>query len=84
MEEDIHEPASVLSVFDADRRSARPIRIKWRNRVYPVREIGMHYTKVVGGVLHHIYSIVSGSTLLVLHLNTKTLFWTVEKVVDNG
>lgn len=82
MEEEIHEPVSVLSVFDAERRVARPIRLKWHNRVYPIKTITMHYTKTIDGILHHIYAVASGSTFFVLYLNSKTLFWTVEEAID--
>lgn len=79
----LHEKAKVLASFDSEDNKFSPLRIVWRGREYKVGEIGMHSTETIGGVLHHIFSAMTNSSLFVLHFNTKNLMWTVEDVIDS-
>jgi hypothetical protein len=79
----INEKISVLSLFNAANNKAMPYLIKWKNRKYPVTQIGLHHTVHIGKVLHHIFSISSGNTYFRINLNTENLHWTLEEL-DTG
>jgi hypothetical protein len=82
--ENLHEPISVISVFDAKKRSFKPLKIKWNNREYIITEITSHLTDKVKGILHHTWTIMCGDTFMEIHLNTQNLFWTIERVGSYG
>lgn len=79
----LHEKVAVLALFDANDNKFTPLKLTWRGREYRIGEIGMHYTEIIGGVIHHIFSAMTNSSLFVLHFNTKNLMWTVEDVIDS-
>jgi len=80
----MHERVSVITVYDHLKGTTIPWRVKWNGRVYQVSQLGLHHTREDGSTLHHIFSVVAGSLLLRLDLNTKTLVWTLEETTDNN
>ncbi|HVZ58522.1 MAG TPA: hypothetical protein VG935_02115 [Patescibacteria group bacterium] len=82
MSEKINEQASVITVYDHLKGTTQPWRIKWRERVYQVSEIGYHHTRESGTTLYHIFSLSAGSLFFRLSLNTQTLVWRIEEVAD--
>jgi len=77
MTTDIKESIKVMAVFD---RGVRPVRFKWRGRVYPVKGITHTWGSREGlsGILH--FSVTDGSTLYEITYNTSTMDWTLEGV----
>ena len=71
----INEKISVLSIFDAQTNNVKPYLLKWQNRKYPITEVGLHHTINIGKVLHHIFSVTSGTVYFRLNLNTENLHW---------
>ncbi len=78
--EEIHEPVSVLSLFDAEKRLFQPLRFRWHGRVYKVQEVAMHIQPEIKGRLHHVYALSCGGLECILDLDTITLQWTLEKI----
>lgn len=78
--ENLHEPISVIAVFDAKKRIFKPIKIKWNNREYTITEITSHMTDKVKGILHHTWTLSCNGTFMEIHLNTQNLFWTIERI----
>lgn len=78
----ISEPVSVVSVFNANDRTVRPISLEWSRRTYPVLQVGLRHTYRDGITRHHVFSVVSNSLFFRLNLNTETLHWTLEEVSD--
>jgi len=82
MTETINEKISVVTVYNRDKRTVLPWRLKWQGRVYTVTKLGYHHTMRVGRVLHHIFSVATDSMFFRLNLDTETLSWTLEEVSD--
>jgi hypothetical protein len=78
----MNERISVITVYDQIHNKAYPWRLKWRGRVYTVREVGYHHTRESGTTLCHIFSVTAGALFFRLKLDTSTLFWTAEEVLD--
>jgi hypothetical protein len=78
--QDIQEAISVIFVYNAKKRYAKPHSIKWRERNYKVEEICMHYFQEKDGTFWHTYVVQSGSTVMQVAMNARTLFWELEKV----
>jgi hypothetical protein len=76
-------PISVMTIFNAKDNKVQPYVVKWRDRKYTIKKIGLHHTIKVGAVLHHIFSVMTDNdTFFRLNLNTENLHWTLEEVAD--
>ena len=82
MTEQINEKVSVVTVYNREKKTVLPWRLKWQGRVYTISTLGYHHTQRVGRVLHHIFSVATGSMFFRLNLDTETLSWTLEEVSD--
>jgi len=84
MREIINEEVSVVMYFSAKQKLALPHLVHWKNKDYPVGEVGFHHTVWAGKTLHHIYELVDRDESLWLRLNfdTSNLHWTLEAVSD--
>lgn len=82
MTEAINEKVSVVTVYNRDKKTVLPWRLKWQGRVYTITKLGYHHTTRVGRVLHHIFSVTAGSMFFRLNHDTETLSWTLEEVSD--
>ncbi len=73
----IREPIEVIALFDT---ALRPLRFRWKGRVYRVQEITFSWTTREGlAVILH-FSAYDGATLFELSYNKATLKWTLEGV----
>lgn len=79
---EIHEPVSVILIYDCKKKKATPYKIKWRNRDYLVEEVCMHQIHNKEGIPHHNYSVRCGNTTLAISMNTQTLAWELEALSD--
>ncbi len=59
-----------------------PIWVKWKNRVYKIKKIGLHHTYREGRTLYHVFSVVTDNLFLRLVLNTESLKWRLEGIDD--
>lgn len=62
--------------------STEPKWVRWKNRIYKVEKVGLHYTFREGRVLYHIFSIITKTLFMKLRLDTETLKWRLEEVSD--
>ena len=62
--------------------SDAPIWVKWKNRVYKIKKIGLHHTYREGRTLYHVFSVVTDNLFLRLVLNTESLKWRLEGIDD--
>ena len=62
--------------------SDTPKWVKWKNRVYKIKKIGLHHTYREGRILYHVFSVVTDTLFLRLVLNTDNLCWRLEEVDD--
>jgi len=82
MNEKINEKISVVTVFDREKRTVMPQKIKWQGRIYIIDKIGYHHKVKQGKKLLHIFSVSNNSLAFRLELDTETLFWTLQEVSD--
>ncbi len=83
MSELINEKVSVLSFYDKNRGIITPQEIVWRNRTYCITKVGNHWSVRQGRKLLHFFSVLStNSVAFKLILDTETLHWVLEEVVD--
>ncbi len=48
MTETINEKISVVTVYNRDKRTALPWRLRWHGRVYTITKLGFHHTVRIG------------------------------------
>ena len=73
----IQEPIKVLAVFD---NGIRPVKFKWRGRVYQVREITHFWDRRNGQIVLKCFSVSDGATLFELSYDPGAVSWTLEEV----
>ena len=56
--------------------------VKWKNRIYKIDKIGLHYTFREGRALFHIFSVSTNTLAMKLKLDTETLNWKLEEISD--
>jgi len=83
----VHEVIKVIAFFDPEMtgiaKGMTPIEFKWKNREYKVSEVTLHYTRLIEGIINHVFCIIAGGSSMELHFNTKNLLWTVEGIKDS-
>jgi len=57
----IQEPVSVQLLLDAERQLIRPFRLKWRGKVYVVKEVGKYHSGRQGTVKLHYFTVNVGT-----------------------
>jgi hypothetical protein len=84
MRASVNEEVSVIMVFSASQKLARPHLVSWQNKDYKVGKIGFHHTVRQGKTQHHIFELTDSDQSLWLRLNldTSNLHWTLEEVSD--
>ena len=82
MIEKINEKVSVNLVYNATQGIVLPSHLKWKNKVYRIQKVGLHYTLYQGNTLMHMFSVCDAHHYFLLSLDTKTLHWRLEEVAD--
>lgn len=82
MTQTVGETVDVVCVSKTRPTLIMPQKIKWRNRVYVISQIGLHHQIRRGQTLFHIFSVSTGTLFLRLSLNTENLLWTLEEISD--
>lgn len=82
MPDTIHEPISVITVFNHEKRTVMPKKLFWKQREYIITKIGYHHQVREGRTLFHIFHVTDGNTDFRLLFNTESLHWTLEEVIS--
>ncbi len=77
MATEIREPIKVMAVFD---KGIRPVKFRWNDRVYPVKQITYTWKTRVGSAAVIHFAVTDGSTLFELTYNLSTMKWALEQV----
>ena len=72
------DPIDVAAVFEKGK--AFPRTFVWQNRKYQIKEVTYHWVENRGGEILHFYTVTDGSNLYQIYLNTKHLYWRLDKV----
>lgn len=84
MSQIIHERVSVVTIYNKD-GNVLPWKVKWNDRIYSTTKIGLHYPLKEGQKLFHVFGVLTdNNTSLKLSLDTETLQWMLEEVVDES
>ena len=82
MIQDLHEPISVITMYDHKNRRVYPAELFWQNQKNKITKLGLHHTYKTGNTLFHVYSVSTDLLSFKLQLDTSNLFWTVEQISD--
>jgi hypothetical protein len=74
---------SVSLIYDGKTKKSLPRSIIWKNRIYRVSKLGLHYTYKEGDKLLHIFSVISGTLFFKLEFDTSNLHWRIAEVSDS-
>lgn len=82
MIEQVNQKIDVLSVSRQGKGIVVPLKIRWNNRSYTIRKLGLRHPIREGRVLFHIFEGTDGKMFFRLRHNTETLQWTLEQISD--
>ncbi len=77
MTTEIKTPVKVVAVFDG---SVRPVRFKWNNRVFEIKEVTHTWMSREGNATIVHFSATDGANLYELAYNAVTMKWMLEAV----
>lgn len=77
MAEEIRETVKVMVIFDA---GIRPVKFRWRGRVYAVKDVTHSWKSKDGGVALMHFAVTDGGALYELSYNPSTSCWLLERV----
>ncbi len=80
MATEIKEKIKVMAIFDLGDSGLKPIRFKWRDRVYPIKEVTYRWHSNIGEATIIHFSVFDGATLFEITYNKSTLGWVIERV----
>ena len=83
MIEKIGEKVSVSFLSNHNNGSVLPVHMKWKNTVYTIQKVGLHYTLYRDQKLIHMFSVCDAHRFFLLALDTENLHWTLEEVADD-
>lgn len=84
MIEKIEEKVSVNFIYNHVTGETSPKRLKWKNRVYDIQKVGLHYTVYRGNALFHLFAVACDDHFFLLSFNSHTLHWRLEEVADSA
>jgi len=82
MMELVNQAVDVATVSKRGRGIVVPIRMRWNNKLYQVKEIGLSHQVREGRTLFHIFEGSDGHLSFRLKYNTDNLQWMLEAISD--
>ncbi len=77
MAEEIREPVKVMAIFD---KGVRPVKFKWRGRVYPVKDVTHSWSSRDGKARLMHFAVTDGNALYELSYDPSSSLWLLEGV----
>ena len=78
MGEIIQEPVTIATALT--HHTVLPSTMCWKQRTYTFLSCSMHYSRLEGDALLHIFSMTTENACMQIALNTKTLRWTLNEI----
>lgn len=78
----VNEKVTIISLFDVDKGSVMPVKMKWRGKIYRIHKLDYHNKFWDGRTRMHVYSVANDTMYFKLRLDTETLHWTLEEIYD--
>lgn len=82
MIEQIDEKIDVLALSRKGRGIVVPIRIRYKQKTYTIKKLGLTHPVREGRVLYHVFEGSDGQLSFRLKHNTESLQWTLEAISD--
>lgn len=82
MYETIDERVDCVAVFGTNFHDLKPHKIKWRNKVHDIDEVGYKHKVREGSKVMHIFSCTSGSNFFELKFDANDIKWTLSRTWD--
>ena len=77
--EEVNEPIDVLTIFHDG--ALRPVKFKWTGKTYKISRVTYEWVTKEGNYpLYHFAVMADGDDVYEIHLNTRTMAWTLAKV----
>lgn len=83
MSEKIGDRISVNLVYDHFTNTAIPKHIRWKQKVYTITKMGLHYPIHQGRTLIHMFSVTDDHHCFLLSFNTESLSWRLEEISED-
>ena len=80
----VNEKVTVISIYDCERGSVMPVKLKWRGHIYRINKLGFHHKVRQGRTLLHVFSVANESMFFKLILDTDTLSWSLQETYDTA
>lgn len=78
----VNIPISVITIFDAVKKTSIPYKIKWNNQIYKITNLAYYHQIKEGSKIHHIYHVSDGNLDFKIRLDSSSLNWILEEVSD--
>ena len=84
MHEIVNERVSVITIYDRQKGTVIPAKIKWQAREYKITKLGYYHKVRDGRTTHHIFHVTDGHLDFRLNFDSETLHWKLEEVSDGN
>lgn len=84
MLEQLNEKVSIITVYNKDKASVVPYKMKWKNNEIVFNEVTYHHLVRQGRLIIHVFHVTDGTMDYRLHLHTDTLHWKLIEVSDGN
>lgn len=78
--ENINERVSIITVYNREKGTVMPFKMRWQGREYVMKKLAYHHKIREGRTILHIFHVTDGTSDFKLRLNTETLIWTLEEI----
>lgn len=78
----LSEPIDVIAVFTRDHERLKPIRLKWKEKAYSIRQIDFVFREKRGRILFHVFCCLTDTLYFKVCFDTESLIWCVEEISD--
>ena len=82
MVEKINEKVSVITVYNREKKTVRPLKVRWHGREYEITKTGYIWKEWEGRTRIHCFAVSTSAMAFKLRLNTETLEWLLVEVSD--
>jgi len=84
MLEHLDEKVSVVSVYNKDKGSVKPFKMRWKTHDIVFSEVTYHHLVREGRNILHVFHVTDGVMDYRLHLDTQTLHWKLIEISDGN
>lgn len=84
MLEQLNEKVSVVTVYNKEKGTVTPFKMKWKNNEIIFEEVTYHHLIRKGRLIIHVFHLSAYGMDYRLHLNTDTLHWKLIEVSDGN